>query len=177
MSLKWFHIQWGTYGSWLPGDPRGFRNRDHRIHSSGDYKNPPPKGEHAELHRYAKKVQREDAVVLAHELRAMAGQAIVEKAIDVPIPMLALAVCAKHVHALLKLDPSSVGMDVGKLKRHSSHAIRVHLKGTVWSARKHEVAVTSMTQLRTCVRYIERHREEGAFVWVDERVRDRGSEI
>ena len=27
----------GTYSSWLPGDARGFRNRDHRIHSSGDY--------------------------------------------------------------------------------------------------------------------------------------------
>ncbi|HEX3314753.1 MAG TPA: hypothetical protein VHR72_07680 [Gemmataceae bacterium] len=29
-----------TYGSWLPGNPRGFRSRKHRIHSSGDYKNP-----------------------------------------------------------------------------------------------------------------------------------------
>lgn len=175
--LKWFHVQWGTYGSWLPGDPRGFRNRDHRVHSSGNYKSPPPEGEHAGLRRYARMVQREDAVVFTSELRAMAGEAIVEKAADVPIPMAALAVCAKHVHALLKLDPRSVGIDVGKLKRHSSHVTRMHLKGSVWRARKHEVAVTTMTQFRACLKYIERHRDEGAFTWLDERVRERGDDM
>lgn len=123
------------------------------------------------MHRYAKRVQIKDSVVLTPELRDMVGRAIVDKALEVPIPILALAVCAKHVHALVKLDPGSVGVNVGKLTRHSSHAIRAHLQGRVWSARKHEVAVTGMKHLVTCVRYIERHRDEGAFVWVDERVR------
>ncbi len=47
----WWHNILSTHGSWLPGNPRGFRSRNHRIHSSGDYKNPPPLGEHAGLHR------------------------------------------------------------------------------------------------------------------------------
>src|SRR5262249_17500638 len=44
----WRHVIISTLNSWLPGDPRGFRAVNHKIHSSGDYKNPPP-GEHAGL--------------------------------------------------------------------------------------------------------------------------------
>jgi hypothetical protein len=50
--LRWRHIVCNTKCSWLPGDDRGFRSREHRIHSSGDYKNPPPKNEHEGLRRY-----------------------------------------------------------------------------------------------------------------------------
>ncbi len=44
MSVRWndrVHVMFSTRGHWLPVDPRGFRNRDHRIHSSGDYTHPP----------------------------------------------------------------------------------------------------------------------------------------
>lgn len=37
----WYHIMCHTYGTWLPGDPRGFRTRHHREHVEGDYKSPP----------------------------------------------------------------------------------------------------------------------------------------
>ena len=50
--MLWRHVTLNTKNSWLPGDERGFRNRDHRIHSTGDYKTPPPKQEHAGLRRY-----------------------------------------------------------------------------------------------------------------------------
>lgn len=42
----WYHIMGSTFGTWLPGDPKGFRTRHHREHVEGDYKNPPPKGTH-----------------------------------------------------------------------------------------------------------------------------------
>lgn len=38
---RWHHIILTTYGSWLPGDLRGFRTRDHREHVEGDYRPPP----------------------------------------------------------------------------------------------------------------------------------------
>jgi len=53
---RWYHIILNTRGTWLPGDPRGFRSQSHKIHSSGDYKHPPPKGEHAGLHHYSKMI-------------------------------------------------------------------------------------------------------------------------
>jgi hypothetical protein len=45
----WRHIIVNTKNTWFHGDDRAVRDRDHRIHSSGDYKNPPPEGEHAGL--------------------------------------------------------------------------------------------------------------------------------
>ena len=59
----WYHVIWNTLGSWLPGDPRGFRNRDHRIHSTGDYRNPPPRSEHANLLEYNRARSREKVTV------------------------------------------------------------------------------------------------------------------
>ena len=47
---RWFHVILGTYGSWLPGDPRGFRTRHHRDHVDGDYKSPPPPGIYEHFH-------------------------------------------------------------------------------------------------------------------------------
>src|SRR3954468_9029001 len=38
---NWYHCMGNTYGTWLPGDPRGFRTRLHREHVEGDYRNPP----------------------------------------------------------------------------------------------------------------------------------------
>jgi hypothetical protein len=40
----WYHCMGNTFGTWLPGSPKGFRTRHHREHVEGDYKHPPPKG-------------------------------------------------------------------------------------------------------------------------------------
>ena len=48
-TMPWFHIMLGSRCSWLHGDARGFRDRKHRLHSTGDYKNPPPSKEHADV--------------------------------------------------------------------------------------------------------------------------------
>ncbi len=59
-----YHVTWSTYGSWLPGDPRGFRTRGHRLHVDGDYRNPPPKGKYTGLHAHAKSSLVKPAVVI-----------------------------------------------------------------------------------------------------------------
>lgn len=40
----WYHVLTNTYGTWLRGDRRGWRERHHRKHVEGDYKNPPKPG-------------------------------------------------------------------------------------------------------------------------------------
>src|SRR5205814_7189946 len=50
--MMWRHVVISTRRSWLHGDRRGFRSRGHRIHSSGDYRDPPPQGEHEGLLGY-----------------------------------------------------------------------------------------------------------------------------
>jgi len=71
---KWIHAYWSTFGVWLPGDPRGFRSRGHRIHSSGNYKDPPPTGEHAGLWLHARRMVKQQPVyLLKGQMRAALG--------------------------------------------------------------------------------------------------------
>ena len=65
----WYHVMGHTYGTWLPGDPKGFRTRDHREHVEGDYRNPPPKGMYDGLHEAAKRAMKREPVFLNREQR------------------------------------------------------------------------------------------------------------
>ena len=62
---KWFHFMTSTYGSWLYGDPRGFRTRHHREHVDGDYKNPPPLGLYSQQFERSIKSLKQPVVRLA----------------------------------------------------------------------------------------------------------------
>jgi len=74
--MMWRHVVLGTRRSWLHGDGRGFRSRGHRIHSSGDYRDPPPEGEHAGLRAYHEKRAKGPAIRVSKRLRAEAGKAL-----------------------------------------------------------------------------------------------------
>src|SRR5450631_2117690 len=94
---RWRHVIISTLNSWLPGDPRGFRVVDHKIHSSGDYKNPPPVGEHAGLHQYSKS-KSGDRVIIPQELRETIGAEIRDELIRKAYRILAISVAATHCH-------------------------------------------------------------------------------
>ena len=121
--MHWRHCVIGTLNSWLPGDPRGFRAKDHKIHSSGDYKNPPPEGEHAGLHEYSKSISG-DPVIIPPDLRELVGQKILEKLRKLDYQVLAIAVGGMHCHFLAELPESiaEVRQIVGQCKTVSSHA-------------------------------------------------------
>lgn len=102
---------WHTYGTWLPGDPRGFRNRHHRIHSSGDYKNPPPEGEYEGLHRYAKRVSKDEVVLATPELRREVCDALLETIRSYEWRVMALTVCRVHIHLVIELPSDEDAFD------------------------------------------------------------------
>src|SRR5258708_24422024 len=93
--MRWRHVIISTYNSWLPGDPRGFRSVDHKIHSSGDYKNPPPKGEHAGLHQHSKSISG-DTVVIPEDLRKTIGFAIQRELVEHGHRVLVISIVATH---------------------------------------------------------------------------------
>lgn len=66
---NWYHCMGNTYGTWLPGDPRGFRTRHHREHVEGDYRDPPPKGQYDQRFTQSKQLLTRQPVHLSKELR------------------------------------------------------------------------------------------------------------
>ena len=117
----WRHLIINTHASWLHGNPRGFRSRHHRIHSSGDYRNPPPPGEHAALHRY-QAARTSGPVVIEPDLREVIGLAFVNALLQAGHPVLDASVGAKHAHAVTELPDNIVAIRaiVGEAKRIAS---------------------------------------------------------
>src|SRR5437667_131465 len=89
--MRWRHTGINTRGTSLHGDERGFRSRKHRIHSSGDYRNPPPKFEHLGLRKYHRQ-RCGNEVHLSKDLRPLVGRAIIEYFNRENLRLLALAV-------------------------------------------------------------------------------------
>jgi hypothetical protein len=129
----WWHNILSTHGSWLPGNPRGFRSRKHRIHSSGDYKNPPPAGEHAELHKYH--LKRIKKIVLAAADREPVGRALWLRAEELGHRMRTIAVSFTHAHMLVEMsdDHEVMKNQVGDCKREASIAVGERYPGGIWA--------------------------------------------
>ena len=123
--MKWRHIVVGTRCSWLHGDPRGFRSRDHRVDSSGDYKDPPPPGEHAGLHHFHEQ-RSGDPIDLGLQARVIICREFVHKWRSLGLRIIACSVGLRHLHAIVE-GPDDYGelkKAVGKAKQRASHAVR-----------------------------------------------------
>src|SRR5437016_283118 len=93
----WYHVTVHAYGSWLRGDPRGWRARHHREHVDGDYRNPPPAGKYDHMYELSRALMKRDAVKIAHELRRFVACAIVEKLQQDEIEVLIVSLDSRHL--------------------------------------------------------------------------------
>lgn len=101
----WYHINGNTYGTWLRGDPRGWRARHHREHVEGDYKNPPPPGTYDRLHASSKRLMAKAnrvPVRLSTQARRVACQTMVESLLAHGVELVAISVDDHHYHLLAR---------------------------------------------------------------------------
>ncbi|MFM9956438.1 MAG: hypothetical protein ACKVZJ_00035 [Phycisphaerales bacterium] len=159
----WIHAVITLRGWWLPGDARGFRNREHRIHSSGNYKRRPPIGEHAGL-RALNEIRSTRIEPLTVSERRAAGEAMIVKLSSLGSIALAVACAPSHAHTLFSFDGDDAAPTLGKAKQASSHAV-ARRGGRMWAQgagidrvrdREHQLAIFG---------YIIAHAREGAWVW------------
>ena len=156
----------GTYASWLPGDRRGFRNRGHRIHSSGDYKHPPPEQEHEGLRQYNEGVAG-NAVELPWDARLALADALARLLREAQYPVLVVSVSRFHAHFLAQLP---VNLDdykrlVGWLKVTSSRSVKDVLPGRVWARGDKHVLVRTEDQKADTFAYLLERQGPGARAW------------
>ncbi len=193
----WYHCMANTYGTWLPGDPRGFRTRGHREHVEGDYKSPPPVGKYDGQHEGAKRRMKREAVVLSAEARQVACDEIRDSMARHGAEVLAVSVSAKHMHVLARFpldrkptfaerglrDKRTSATDdpvrhiMGLAKQWSSKRLVAEglaPVGGVWAKKGKIVPIKDRGHQVTAFNYILRHGpEEGAAVWS---FRDGGSD-
>ncbi|MCC6580730.1 MAG: hypothetical protein IT440_09830 [Phycisphaeraceae bacterium] len=162
----WRHVILGTLNSWLPGDPRGFRSRDHHIHSSGDYRNPPPEDEHAGLHEYAKN-HSGPPVVIPISLRPQLAKELATTLTEQQSQILIVSVSAMHAHLLAELPwpwPETRKI-VGEAKRLASKAVREQMPGRIWGRGATSRVCEDQTYQRQVYNYILKHKDQGAGLW------------
>ena len=162
---RWRHVVISTLNSWLPGDPRGFRSVDHKVYSSGDYKNPPLEGEHAGLHRYSKKISG-DKVTISRELRETIGIEIRDELAKKLCTLLVISVSATHCHLQAEFpdDLKAIRRIMGECKRKASVGVREKMPGRIWAHDgKYELIDTQEYQTNV-YNYIWT-KQEDAWIW------------
>lgn len=162
---SWYHAWFSTFGTWLRGDARGFRDHDHRIHSSGDYRNPPPIEEHAGLRRWVIEHLHKDPVRLSVAQRPLVGRVVVHQLVKRGAAVLVMAIASDHVHVVLRCSAGEVRQLIGHAKRWSSHSIRDQIPGAVWAKKCGLKRIRSRAQQVSTFEYITRHASRGAWVW------------
>jgi hypothetical protein len=102
----WYHVNGNTYGTWLRGDPRGWRARHHREHVDGDYKDPPAPGTYDRLLVNSRRLMTRDAVRLSGAAKRLACQTMIGSLRRNGIEVIALSVDDHHFHLLARFPRS-----------------------------------------------------------------------
>jgi hypothetical protein len=182
MTVPWrgyFHCIGNTYGSWLPGDPRGFRTKHHREHVDGDYRNPPPAGRYERLHQRSQGLMKRTQVRFTDEMRRLVIDIIVQSLRYHGVGLVVACVSSKHAHALASFEPGSLtstGRGIidpprhyfGIARRRAARALSdagLVAPGGVWSRKSEIVPIVDESHLRNATQYILDHEYEGAAVW------------
>lgn len=170
---KWWLVTWTTFGSWLPGDPRGFRTwrgeqdipPPQRYSKPGDPVYDPAK--YIGLYQQAQRALTQPPVLLSDEEVKQAASAIVAEIPLTPVTPSIFSLGTVHAHLLAKFR-KSIRMTVGRLKFAATK--RLHENGftlkRVWSRGSHMSSKEASADAQAAFRYVERHRLEGAFVHV-----------
>ncbi len=152
------------YGTWLPGDRRGWRERNHKKHVPGDYRDPPPPGFGDALHAYSKQVMTHEATRLNASQRGQVGQCLVDKFLERGIDLICLSVGAVHVHLLAKFpDARCVKLEAGHAKRLAARSFDCAEK--LWSKGSAVKPITSRSHQQNTYTYITTHAQKNNWVW------------
>jgi hypothetical protein len=166
---NWYHCMGNTFGTWLPGSPKGFRTRHHREHVEGDYKHPPPKGMYDERHEHAKDLMKREPVFLeSMDQRQRALDELVASLLRRDIFLAVMSVDRVHLHGLAQFPDHNPRRWIGIAKKESSHYCKQtgHApEGGLWATRIKCEPVKNGGHFERTIGYILDHANRGAVVW------------
>jgi hypothetical protein len=151
-----------TYGTWLPGDPRGFRTRHHRQHIDGDYKNPPTPGTFDNLHQRSRRLMTRPPVYLTPTQIPRVLSEFLASLHRRSMEVIVAALDTHHLHILARFPDHQPRHWIGIAKKESSHFL--HLGG-LWAVRGKVVPIRDPSHQLNVARYITAHARHGATLY------------
>lgn len=131
-----------TYGTWLPGDVRGYVD-DGRVLPSDPL-----------LEGKSKRIMRADAVYLAEVEQKTAFEALVAACDEFDYRLIAVSVESWHAHVLLSHGGDGVATVSGRLKNRMRQAVE---RGKIWTAGYDKRYCFTEAEVQARHEYIVRH--------------------
>ncbi len=168
---KWWLISWTTYGTWLPGDKRGYCTRRGTIYV------PPPKRyakpgeptykaeEHTAIHKLAKSVSGA-AVHLTPEQMQLSLDAIIAEISKIPIVPAILSLGEWHVHWLCYFGPFGIDPVVERVKAAATRELKAQgfTGKRPWTRGCNMRSKSNRQACRNAYQYIKRHLDQGCLI-------------
>jgi REP element-mobilizing transposase RayT len=141
-----YMVTWTTYGSWLPGDERGYVEDGQIL--PGDLKT---------LERN-KKRQKSPTVKLNKKEVKLIRQVVLNEAERIGQKIVALTVCTNHVHLTARPHSSSIEELVGRYKSITTRALwELGRKGRIWTKGYDKRFCFSEKELEQKIQYVNKH--------------------
>ncbi|MGB2862984.1 MAG: transposase [Sedimentisphaerales bacterium] len=106
-----YMVTWTTYGSWLPGDKRGYVRQGKIM--SGD----------PNILKASQSLQKSTTVTLDSDQKAIIRRAILREAERIGHTIEALAVCTNHIHLVARPSEESIDSIVSRYKNVAMFSI------------------------------------------------------
>jgi len=107
-----YMVTWTTYGSWLPGDKRGY------------VKQGKTKPDNPKIMNASQSLQKSATITLDSGQKAIIRRAILQEAERIGHTIEALAVCTNHIHLVARPCEKSIESIVSRYKNVAMFALR-----------------------------------------------------
>jgi hypothetical protein len=161
-----------TYGTWLPGDDRGWHERNHHEHVDGDYHHPiEPTNFSRGRWQHSKDVMRFDPFYIEEGEQARFGSWLLESFYNRGVLIAALAVATTNFHALVRYEGLNCKVMLGRVK--ADITVRwtklVETQGgrrrPIWGGGSLPKPIRDEKHGHAVFKYILDHQKQRAWVW------------
>jgi REP element-mobilizing transposase RayT len=140
---------WTTYGTWLPGDERGYVNNKGQTLRGNK-----------ELLQKNQGRQKTPAVKLSRQEKKIAQQVILDEAKKIGHKIIALAVCTNHIHLLAEPHQQSIEDIIGRYKSITTRAFWEYgRKGKIWTRGFDKQFCFTTKELAARTKYVQKHND------------------
>ena len=145
--LVGYMVTWTTYGSWLPGDKRGYVENGRVLEGNKS------------VRKACEKLQKYPTVKLNKLEKEIVRTAIIKEAERIGQKIETLAVCSNHIHIAARPGEKSIERTVCMYKSAATRALRSRRKGPVWTKSFDKRFCFSEADLASRIKYIKNHNE------------------